>query len=409
MEKQTLSNKKSVGIITLYYMSNSHGGVLQAYALQKTINSFDYCAEQLSYLKIPDEGVLETMVTKIIQTVRRTVVERHISILIQNFMTFIVCNYYIKNNIKRYTNNFTSFNIKNIPSSQKYSNSNISNASSRYDIFVTGSDQVWNPIWFYKPYFLDFVPDTKPKIAYAASISLSSLTNEQYALMKPLVSRINHISVREKNAIDLLKGMTTQNIEWVLDPTLLLTVSEWNAVSKDHNIKKPFILVYLLGDNKKNRQCAEKFAKEKGFLIVTMPFITTQRIWQLSYGDLHCYGGPDTFISLIRDAEYIITDSFHTVVFSIIFKKRFVVLKRNADTEVGAMNERLYSLFEITGMGQQLVSANMNELKEQIENINYDGVDERIAFWREKSLKWLKAALDDASSNSPQVPMTESS
>ena len=115
--------------------------------------------------------------------------------------------------------------------------------------------------------------------------------------MQPLISRINHISVREKNAVDLLKNMTPQKIEWVLDPTLLLIAEQWNDVAAQRQVQHPYVLTYFLGDNKQNRRCTEQFAKTKGLPMVTFPFVGSQRFWQLRYGDLHCYGGPDTFVS----------------------------------------------------------------------------------------------------------------
>ncbi len=405
------SVKKSVAIITHFHQSQNYGGVLQACALRKVTADMGYTAGQLRYNTAVTDTTHAPLSARICRKITHVFTEAgkkesaalslryliHICIVCAGFpFRATARKLFINKHRDLRRKNFDTFNEKYVPSSKEYTNETIREAADAYDIFITGSDQVWNPLWFHEPYYLSFVPENKPKIAYAASTALSSLTEEQYNKMQPLITRINHISVREQNAIDLLKDMTPQKIEWVLDPTLLLTAEQWNDVAAQRQTREPYVLAYLLGDIKQNRRCTERFAKAKGLPLVTFPFVGSQKLWQLRFGDIHCYGGPDAFLSLIRDAEYVITDSFHAVVFSTLFKKRFVVLKRHADSEKGAMNERLYSLFQITGMERQLVSADIDELNERIENVCYDGVDERISVQREQSLAWLKKALEES-------------
>lgn len=416
MEKST--NQKtppSIGIITDFYNNINHGGALQAYALCQAIHAMGYDCEQLSYSHTIPKDKYRNIQQLIIGTYKKITLmftnAKKYHTLGDFFKTlarfaFVTCfghpfrllkhKLIINKRREQLCNNFDNFNMCNVKSSPEYTSLTINNAADKYDIFIAGSDQIWNPFGNRKAYYLDFVPDNKPKIAYAASTAVSSITNAQYHKMQPLVSRINYISVREKNAVNMLKDMTSQKIEWVVDPTLLLTVDEWNKVAKKRVIKEPYVLAYLLGDNKKNRNCVKHFARSHRLPLVTLPFIGTRKLWQLWFGDMHCYGGPDTFVSLVRDAEYVITDSFHGVVFCTLFHKRFVVLKRHTDTDKTSMSERLYSIFEITGMGGQLVSPDEGDVVKKIEEICYDGVDERINEWKKKSLSWLKNALENS-------------
>ena len=387
---------KRTAIITHFHASLNYGGVLQSYALTHLLNTRRYSAEQLRYLQSsnrPQESLITRFLHGKIEGLSlKKVLAFGVSCLSFPFRTFLQKRF-VHPRIDRRRKNFDAFNAHAIPSSKEYTMQSISAAADAYDIFISGSDQVWNPNWFHPPYYLHFVPDNKPKIAYAASTAVSSLSDEQYAKMAPLVARFDAISVREENAVELLKGMTDKKISWVLDPTLLLSREEWsNLAGTERRIKEPYVAAYILGDNKANRKAVQRFAKNKNLPLVTFPFVGTTKLWQLSFGDKHCYGGPDEFVSLIRDAEYVLTDSFHAVVFSTIFHKRFVVLKRNADSDKASMNERLYSLFKITGMEHQLCSP--DEIDARIEEVNYEGVDERIAVRREESIAWLMRAME---------------
>ena len=349
-------NKKRVGIISLFHENINYGGVLQAYALRKVIADMGYECEQIRFDRTPQNTQHESLLKKI-----QRLVKTHLITAIQNrkvlqfigkgfryvFTTTVSITFgklYRNKRKAERRKNFKEFSRKYVPSSKIYNESTITEAANEYDIFVTGSDQVWNPNWYSAAFFLPFAPDNKPKIAYAASVGVDTLTEEQYAFMQPMIQRLDSISVREENAVSMLQGMTDKKIEWVLDPTLLLSAEEWNEVAAENPVKEPYVFAYILGDRKDNQKCATDFAKEKGLKLVTFPFTASGNVRQAFFGDIHSYGGPDVWLSLIRDAEYVITDSFHAVVFSIVYLKRFVILRRNGDDEIGSMNSRMYSL-----------------------------------------------------------------
>ena len=345
---------KHIAIITHFHGSTNYGGVLQAYALRKVIADMGYEAEQLRYLTSSENTAsLPVRAKKLfIRSLINALDEKQLGTFILRAgkfgITFIPKKIFNKLVVSKHrarrAENFSKFNNQYVPSSKIYSRNTIAESVNEYDIFITGSDQVWNPNGFHAPYYLDFVPDDKPKIAYAASTAVSYLTQEQYDKMYPLIIRFQQISVREENAVSMLQGMTDKKIEWVLDPTLLLSAEEWNEVASENPVKEPYVFAYILGDRKDNQKCATNFAKKKGLKLMTFPFTASGSLRQALFGYIHSYGGPDVWLSLIRDAEYVITDSFHAVVFSIVYQKRFVVLRRSRDGDKGSMNSRMYSL-----------------------------------------------------------------
>lgn len=397
-----MEEKKRVAIITHFHGSTNYGGVLQAYALRKVIADMGYAAEQLRYLtssEIKPEPLPTKAKNLFTTSIKNAVSEKQLGAFFLRAgkfgITFIPRKIFNKLIVSKHralrAENFAHFNEKYVPSSKVYTRNTIAESVDDYDIFITGSDQVWNPNWFHAPYYLDFVPEEKTKIAYAASTAVSHLTQEQYGKMQPLVSRFQHISVREENAVSMLQGMTDKKIEWVLDPTLLLSAEEWNEVAAENPVKEPYVFAYILGDRKDNQKCATDFAKKKGLKLVTFPFTASGSPRQIFFGDIHSYGGPDVWLSLIRDAEYVITDSFHAVVFSIVYRKQFAVLKRSGDGENGSMNSRMYSLCKMfPEIEERIIGVDGVQVVE--EEMQWDGVVSALEREKERCLSWLSGA-----------------
>lgn len=396
-----MEKKKRVAIITPFHGSTNYGGVLQAYALRKVIADMGYEAKQLRYLKSSGNTASLPMRAKNLFTssLKNAVTEKQIGtffIRAGKFgITLVPRKIFNKLVVNKHralrAENFARFNERYVPSSKVYNRNTIAESVDDYDIFITGSDQVWNPNWFRAPYFLDFVPEETPKIAYAASTAVSHLTQKQYDKMQPLVRRFQHISVREENAVSMLQGMTDKKIEWVLDPTLLLSAEEWNEVAAENPVKEPYVFAYILGDRKDNQKCATDFAKKKGLKLVTFPFTASGSPRQKFFGDIHSYGGPDVWLSLIRDAEYVITDSFHAVVFSIVYQKRFAVLKRSGDDENGSMNSRMYSLCKLfPEIEERIVGVDGVHVVE--EETQWDGVTSALEREKGRCISWLSGA-----------------
>lgn len=389
MLESAIKNKnKRIGIVTHYYGSNNYGGVLQAYALCRKLNLMGFCAEQICY-PLHEQNLLQ----KVSKRLRQNMSLEDIFFVIPRKLLCLTNNYKNASIMLERYDSFRKFREKCIPHSKElYLDSNITKCADNYDAFITGSDQVWNPQWFRKGFFLDFVPQMKKKIAYAASIGQTDINNEQQALMKSKLSDFNAISVRERSAVELLSRIIGNNVEWVLDPTMLLPMSEWNAICSKRLIAMPYILCYFLGDDLLGRNIAEQFAIQHKLCIVNIPMLGKYNKLD-DFGDEKLYNtSPNDFLSLIKYSDYIFTDSFHACVFSILYKKQFYVFNRDKDK---SMISRIESILEIVNGKKHFIDNNLNNIL-QIENIapiDYVGNREKLTLMREKSEKFILNSL----------------
>lgn len=239
-------------------------------------------------------------------------------------------------------------------------------ACDRYklDAVLVGSDQVWRTDYamnFGYNYFLDFVPDNVIKASYAASFGLSEwrYTEQQTCRIKTLLSRFRGISVREAEAVNLLRSNVYVNAEHLLDPTMLLSAKEYDGIIADRQISEPYIFVYWLGDKTKIQGTIAKY-KDQGLKVV-----------DINLRDKTEQHSIEEWLSFIKYAETVITDSFHGCVFSIIFNKHFVI-----HTNDSGGNGRLTSLFSQLGISDKLTNPDFNvdyqEVNSTIVNLQTD-------------------------------------
>ena len=398
-DEEAKNDRKRVGIITTnVHTSLNYGGVLQAYALQQVILNLGCGCEIIQY----------STSGKRVATFLKSEFHENSSLLLLMKRTFQLGSSYISSRLKRVFLSavktvclnkhmglreavFSDFKKSRIALSKEiYTRENIQNSVSDYDIFVCGSDMIWKPGKYDPTYFLDFVPDDKLKIAYAPSIGVSHLSDSEKAYMKPLVNRLDAVSVREKHGKELLELVTEKDVSWVLDPTLLLSREMWDSVAKPYAIERPYLFCYLLGKNAENYAFVEKTAKRLGLFIVTIPFVAGDHVTGITFGDKQIYdAGPEHFISLIRNAELIITDSFHGTVFSIIYGKEFITLPRSNDTH-NSSNSRIYSLLELFGLNDRVVNLSNEVINDLLrEAIDYNNVNMIIQRKRDESLNYL--------------------
>jgi len=377
-----------VGILTLYYKNNNYGGQLQAYALQKFLEDRSIQCEQISFQKTDN---------KINQYKKRKL---SMMKLIKNRI-WRMCNIVVYIKAKERWRNFEKFS-NSIPHSKYiYTSQNITDSINSYDTFVCGSDQIWSDKWSDREeqlvYCLDFV-DGKKKIAYAASIGANELNSEHADLLKKSLEKFNSISVRESSAKILIDEIISKDIKTVLDPTLLLSANDWNNVCVETKKSKeePYIFAYLLGMNRQQREAVTDIAKELKLKLWTIPYVFgSMRTCDLGFGDIKDYSsGPAEFIGLIKNADLILTDSFHAMVFSVIYHKQFYVFKRDSDNNPKSMNSRIVDFLTELGLKKRLVNSNFIESIDIKSNIDYKEVDEVLEKKREISIEFLNKALN---------------
>lgn len=281
--------------------------------------------------------------------------------------------------------NYLFFN-KNILFENSISACDEKTMNEQYDYIVFGSDQIWNSNFVdLKMYLLPTIPQNK-KIAYAASVGKNNLTMYDKYLFEKYLNRFQSISVREKEAEVLLQPFTHNNVETVLDPTLLLSAEDWKKVEKAPKKlpKKEYIFVYMLGaQTKEYKEYISNIAEKYNLEIV-----------DIYNKKSHYYvSGPAEFLYLIRNAKLVLTDSFHAIVFSIINKRPFIHMERVFKGE--SMSSRMRNLEDIF---------HTNFLTPQTANIDDEkalfsfpilNAEEILKIEQEKSFKFLDNAFKE--------------
>lgn len=324
-----------IAILTHYYKSINYGGMLQAYALCRFLNDNGYQAEQLQYIHNFGENNDCQKDKNVIKVLRKMP-----SYIYRKINHKRESDYLLK---RRET--FRKFSERYVPHSKEiFTHDNIDFSDEQYDCFIVGSDQVWNFKWYDKNYFLPFA--NKTKISYAASFSMNNLNDMQKEIVKKELKNFTKISVREEKGIELLNDIGINNAKLTVDPTLLLSKEKWMKLIPEKIISDRYIFAYFLGNNDDAKKLMKKFSKKMGLKIVSISIasgnlkIKDQRDSDLILDNID----PFDFVSLIKNAEYIFTDSFHATLFSGIFSKQFIVFKRE---KYDRMSSRIVNILEL--------------------------------------------------------------
>lgn len=226
------------------------------------------------------------------------------------------------------------------------------------DIFITGSDQVWGG--YVRPNFLSFVPDNKPKIAYAASFGTEKISDELFVKIAPLILRFQKVSVREHSGIEICKKIGVNAFE-VLDPTLLLAASEYPYEGMYNKEKKVFFY-FVNNVNKISIKWNEweSWAQKVGLKIEVSANMNTCKNFFEKY---ICYLTPEQWIGNYKYSQYIVTNSFHGTVFAILFKKNFITIFQ--EDAFSSQNVRMKNLLGLLGLENRIFDKR-KKIEEQI-------------------------------------------
>lgn len=266
-----------------------------------------------------------------------------------------------------------------------------------YENVIVGSDQLWLPVNVVSDYYtLNWVPDNVNKISFSTSFGVSSIPEKYEGLYKKFLNRINYLSTREDAGKKLIKNLTNRDAEVVCDPTLLFNKNEWMGIQeKEPIIKDKYILCYFLGNSIEYRKFAERLKEKTGFKIVSLNHCDEYVRYSDIFADETPYDvGPSEFLNLIRNAEYVCTDSFHGTVFSLINNVKFFVFRRYNKKSKVSTNSRLDSLLGIVDLKERLLDGNEDIEKIINMNINFENVDKKLEKFRNNSKEYLKKALN---------------
>lgn len=308
------------------------------------------------------------------------------------------CNEFLDHNLvcrKRYLRTI-DFSKRNIHMTYKFSSEDELVKADNYDVYIAGSDQIWNPINSNgsSAYFLQFAPKSSMKIAYAPSFGVSSLSFEIQQKYKEYLKTFDFLSARETQGATLIENLTGKKVPVVLDPVFLLSAKEWRDIQSQNYISRRYVICYLVGNNKTLRQMIEssasKIANELDAQIIWIGCPSYMRI--KNPFDIGWDIGPGEFINLIDNASYIITNSFHALAFSIIFNKEFlIVLPENEGNKEKSLNSRQLSLLKKLNMLDHLgIQGKENNI---IYKTNYKNINIILNSEIEKSQKFLIEAI----------------
>ena len=356
---------KKIGILTFQFPENRNfGASLQSYACMKLLKKFNKNVELINYYKNDFDYSFKERILSWIES-----------------------------------NKFFEYNKKFLNLTRKItSNENLDFLNKEFDTFIVGSDQVWRDKYLNKKtkhYFLDFVDDNKKKIAYAASFGIDfwegdkRLTEE----IKTLIKKFDSISVREESGIDICRDtFGIDNVICVLDPTLMISKEDYQPILDDwkdkSHLKKKYIAHMLLDDNEKLKRESQNIAD---YLKADINYIKG-KYKKILWKNYFAYNKVSQWLTYLKDAELIITDSFHCTVFSLIFHKKFIVV---ANPVRGIA--RLETLLGKVGLKDRFFTNIEDVMKSGIldKEIDYNEVDKKLEVHRKYSMEFLKKALED--------------
>lgn len=396
-------NNKKIALVTCYYQPN-FGSQLQAFATQAALDKMDVANETIMFDGIRPEvnkAKYKYFLSRIfdINTVRdkMATVRKYVA---KKLNPEYAENFAVRNEM------FKDFASSMFHLSRQYSSkAEITEVAHEYSAFLVGSDQLWLPSNICADYYtLNFVPNDVKKIALATSFGISELPKKYGLLARKFLQRIDFVSVREISGQKLIKQWADRDVPVVCDPTILFTAEEWKkALGADENGTRfandeRYIFVYFLGNNPWERDLVRKVRKETGLKIVQLAHSDEYIKSDEGFADFTPYNvGPKEFVELIRDAEYVFTDSFHCSVFSMLNHKRFYTFPRYSQDGAVSTNGRLYSLLSLVHQESRLVKkqdvASWN-VKEQIEKQpDYSTIDKELGQLRDFTWNWLTDAL----------------
>ena len=296
-----------------------------------------------------------------------------------------------KNLYKIYQFHKEKYNIKSVYTHRQYKH-----LLQTTDIFMAGSDQIWNTYYKYNPFFfLNFAGNVK-RVAYASSIGTNSIPDDYKEQIKEYLSEFSHIGVREQSAVVVLSELVPhKNIVQVLDPTFLLTREMWCSFAKEADIEfalsKNFILCYLIGENDNYAEQLEEVKNKLNIECVIIVPACENPNFTIKDAFVYRDAGVKEFVHLIQKATFVCTDSFHATTLSINLSVNFVEFVRFKDDDVISQNSRIYELLEHYQLSDRIFSFSTSGW---VDDINYEQVHSILEKDRAFSLNYLINSIE---------------
>lgn len=366
-----------VDLLTLHCIKN-YGSVLQTYATEQLLGDYFDEVETINFIRLDtaDETLMDEWTRN----------DHGVKKMIKRVALTPMCN--------RYKVVFNSFLQKYVHTTEQkyYCDEDFKKYPITADAYCIGSDQVWNSSWnqgFLPAMFLAFAPDNAMKFAFCSSFGKTKLSEEEKKQASPLLDRLEYISVRESTALPVLESMGIKNGIHLLDPTLLLPSAFWDRIAAKRLVDHDYILVYQLNDGEKFDNYAKEFAGRKGLPLV---HIGMRMKYKKKEGKVFIMPEVEEFLSLIKYASYVITDSFHGTAFSINYNREII------DIYPEEFSTRLHSILDWAGLlSRHLTDYSNFQIAD--EPVDYKPINDKLEIERNKAREYLKVVAEQTAAN----------
>ncbi len=349
-----------VGIMTFLHNDN-YGSILQAWALQNTLNALGFDAVHIDYAPNKQEKIRNLLLSG-------------------NSPKLILEGIRKKSAAGKMHGGFNEFRQEHIRTTAPCrGHAALAAAAKDFDVLLCGSDQIWSPVWLNPAYFLDFTD--KPKVSYAPSLGVKELPKKaKQRKIARLVKPFSALSVREAEGAALLKTMTGLDAAIMPDPVMLVAKDEWQSVMSKNVPQEKYILCYFIGDDPSYWQTAAKTAERENCAVRVIP--RTEGARNAGY-PLEEEVPPQRWLGLINGAAHVVTDSFHGATFSAILNKPCTIVRRYREDDPESKNSRIDQLLRNLGA-------------DSLESPDWDVVNARLADGAEAAKSWLADAVNRA-------------
>ena len=384
-----------IGLVCNFYIYN-YGSVLQSYALEKYIEYMQVPYEVINYRDVANKKqkikIIFKLKLKNILNIKKLIEKIKLREEVKLDKQY-------KSVIEKRKNAYDAFIDKYFTLS-KCCNSieDVKKISDNYDVILLSSDQLWGPADLIRDYHtLRNFPKKAKKIAYATSFGVARLPRFLHKSVNKFIPQIECVSVREKSGQKIIKEICNRDVPVVVDPTLLVDVKEWHKLLSQQQcmIKGKYVFCYFLGENSDHIGTTVDFCKKNNLKMVSILHTEKYNVKTLRFADEYPDGvGPAEFLNLIYNAEYVISDSFHASVFSILFHKKFVVFDRYKTGLGESRNTRIDNLLELLGVEERhyVYQCDLDAVINK--DINWSVTERRLKEERTKSEKYLCDSLN---------------
>lgn len=361
-------------LLTLHNVNN-YGSVLQAYASQQIFESLGYECPILDYYRKTNEP------------------ECFFRLLMKPSISFSKKKQYIRCFLGKSNKSdkvFTEFRRKylHLTAEKYFGDKSVYDKPPVADVFISGSDQIWNPYYAEGIPFVflgGFVPEGSRKIAFASSFGVEEIPSQLLESYRSFLQKYSAISVRESSAINILNSLNIKS-SLVLDPVLIVDPSMWESMSSERIINEEYILVYNVSHSDGMADYALRYAKKHRLKLVRICNDKFEFIRERT-GMFIFYPRPEEFISLIKYATYIITNSYHCILFSLIFNKHFLIVPPKKYLT------RIDNILDIVDLNTTPLVQDFYNLTYGEEKYNYTKINNILQSKREESYSILKNML----------------